>query len=427
MKNTTAILLLLSCCFLCSNTTFAQKAKFKNEKATCQKTRLPVNYVAPENRTYNVYKKGAYSETIEEFSRGIYGWKLDRDRPKMEAVISVYGFQIHPAKRNAQKKEKKDKDGKVTEKWTEYTYSSSADGMATLYIYGESSPFVYKKKEVEKSKAEKQKEAEAAAKKKDLEDNPFLSSEDVAEADNAGESDISEDSGLDGAMLPLAKRVSLDITENVQTQANRSASGAYKDYLDNHRPKLYKFRDNYPHQAYTQAMNTLNYEYGYSPINYRIALKSMKTDNHPEFKMWNDACQATQTLFKAFKYNKSIADNQSKFDPIINYFHKQAEQIPDDDRKAKNMKKAAFENLVNIMYYLDRHEELITLCQKYKDSKVLDRMANNIIDKSSRQAALLAFHKLDACHLDKMEDIADGDVESEEEQGEEEEEDDEGK
>ena len=398
---------------------FAQKAKFKNLKVTCQKTRLPQNFVEPENRVYDLYKKGSYSENVDVHDRGIYGWTHDMDNPKLEAAVSIYGFQINPAKRNAQKKEKKDKDGKVTDRWTEYSYSGSGEGKGTLYIYGESNPFVYEKKNskpAKKSKAELRREAEAEEKKKALAANPFLSSDDVADAEDAGESDISEDSGLDGALLPLVKRISLDISENVGTKAYRSSSAAYKDYRDNQKPKLYNFRAKYPSQAYSKAISTLNYEYGYSPVNYRVWLKKMKSEKHDEFEMWNNACQATETLFKTFRYNKSIAASQVKFDPIISYFNGQVEKIAEGDRKGKNIKKAAFNNLINLMYYLDRQEEVIALCKKYGDSKVLDKAAKKMLGKSERQVALMAFHKVDSCHLEEMADIEEGDIETEEEE-----------
>lgn len=417
MKNAKGLLLLLVCCFLGSNVAFAQKAKFKNMRANCQKTRLPQNYIQPENRTYSLYKKGAYSENIEVYDRGIYGWTLDQESPKMEAVISVYGFRISPSKRSSEKKVKKNKDGEVTERYTEYTYSGSATGKGTLYIYGESNAFVYKKVNAKKSKAEIQREEAAAAKQKELEDNPFLSAADVGDAgeEDAGESDINEDTGLDNAVLSLTERVSLDIDSNVKTKVYRSLSAAYKDYVEVQKPKLYDFRDRYPERAYNKAMNSLNAKYGYSPVDYKVWLRKMKTEKHPEYKMWNNATQAAQTLFKSFKYNKSIEASQAKFDPIISYFNEQVAKIDDKDKKGKKMKKAAFENLSNIMYYLERHEELIALCKKYQSSKILDKDAEKMLNKSDRQIALLAFHKVESCHLTKMADV-EGTIESQEEE-----------
>jgi hypothetical protein len=78
------------------------------------------------------------------------------------------------------------------------------------------------------------------------------------------------------------------------------------------------------------------------------------------------------------------------------------------------MKKAAFNNLTNILYYLDRHEAVITLCNKYKESKVLDKSAKRMLDRAERQIALMAFHKAKSCHIETLIEIEEGDIESEE-------------
>ena len=220
---------------------------------------------------------------------------------------------------------------------------------------------------------------------------------------------------MDNALLPLVDTYGLDVTKSVTTRANRSATAAYNDYRENQRPKLYDLRTDYPRQSYNRALNTLNYQYGYSPVNYSIWLKRMKTEKHPDFKMWNDACQATETLFKAFKYNKSIDAYQAKFEPIISYFRERLESIPEKDKKAKNMKKAAFDNLTNILFYLDRYDEVIAVCETYLEDKYLDKKAKRMRDKANRQKQLMAFHKVDSCHLENMKDIDDSDIESEEE------------
>jgi len=408
MKNTKVILSLLFFCFFVGNVAIAQKAKFKNLRSTCQKTRLPKNYIEPANRTYSLYKKGSYSDNVEVYNRGLYGWKIDQDAPKLEAVVSVYGFRISRAELTSKKKESKNKETGEVKRWREYQYSGSATGKGTLYIYGESNPFVYKKINAEKTKAELKREEEEAAKKKELADNPFLSAEDTddAAAEDEGESDISEDTGLDNAVLSLVERVDLDVIQRVRTKDSyRSSSAAYKEYANTQKPKLYDFRDAYPERAYNKAMNSLNARYGYSPLDYKFSLRKMKSEKHPEAKMWNQACQAAQTLFKSFKYNKSIDAKQAKFDPIISYFNDIVEKIDDKDRKGKKMKEAAFANLTNILYYLERHEAVITLGKKYGDSKIVGKEATKALNKSDRQIALLAFHHVKSCHLTQMADI----------------------
>ncbi len=412
MKNS----LLLLFCVLCVNVMFAQKAKFKSVRSKVQKIKLPTNYVSPEDRTYAIYTKGIYSENVGDPTQGIYGWTYDENSPKIEAMVSIYGFRIDPAKRSSSKKTKKDKDGNVTETWTEYVYTGSATGRGTLYTYGQSETFKYerrnsksKKKEEEKKKAEKE---EAAA-------NPFLSAEDAS--DDEGESNEGEDSGLDGTAMPLAERRSLDISTTVKSRSHRSITAAYKDYRENQISKLYDFRDGYPERVYNSAINTLNSQYGYSPTNFTVFLREMKSEKHPEFEMWNNAEKAAVTLFKGFRYNKSISDYQKKFDPIIAYFNSQVENIADSDKKGKTLKRAAFNNLIQIMYYLDRYEQVIALCEAQKESKMLGKSAEKMLRRANRQVALMAFHKVKTCHFEEMAEIDMDDIVSDEEEIEDEE------
>lgn len=407
---------LLTCALFFAPPVRAQKAKFKNFKTTCQKTRLPLVYVDPADRTYDLYVKGSYSADVEPYNRGVYGWVVDSENPKMEAVVSLYGFEIDPAKREAKKRQKKDKDGKVTESWTEYTYSGAARGRATLYMYGGSNAFRYKKKDSEKSKAELAKDAQAAEKKKELEANPFLSPQDVADSEEA-ESDVGEDTGLDDAMLPLVKTARLDVGKQVKTKAYRSSAKAYKNYRDSKRPQLVGFRNEYPKAAYGKALNALNARYGYSPVNYTVWLKKMKSDKHPDFQMWNDACQATQTLFKTFRYNKAIGSTRTKFGPIVQYFKTKADAVSQSDRKGKNTKKSAFTNAVNIMYYLDQLDGVIAYCAENQETKFVAKTARKMLAKANRHKALMDFHRVSTCHLEHTGDGGEAvEVESEEEE-----------
>ncbi len=405
-----SILILLSICFFLSgqNQLLAQKAKFKSKSAYIQKTRLPDNYIEPEKRTYDLYAQGSYSSQVDAHQKKIFGWKQDIDNPNVKGVVSIYGFSVDSPKVHSKKKTKKDDDGKVTDSWTEYHYTNSAKGRGTLYIYGTSNPFKYQDndKPKKKSKYQEKQEAKAAADKKALADNPFLSSEDVEEA----ESDIGEDEGLDGEALPLLDRVSVDQTKEVKSKTFRSSSKAYADYKNNQRNKLYDFKSTYPNSAYRSAISRLNRMYGYAPVKERFSMKTMKTEKHPEYKTWNDACTAASTLFKTVKYNKSIDATSTKFDPIIKYFSEQVKKS-NGDKKAKKLNKAAFKNLTNILFYLDRHDALIPIGKENLESKVLDKTAKRIVDKSKRLKAKLLFHKMKTCHVESAEEVAEDDIE----------------
>jgi len=422
----TLLLPLLAYAFLFGTPAQAQKAKFKNLKSTVQKTRLPAVYVAPEDRTYDLYVKGSYSADVEPYNGVIRGWKVNNENPNMEAVVSLYGFQVNPSKRTSEKKQTKDKEGKVTASWTEYTYTGSAVGKGTLYIYGSDNAFKYEKMDSDKSKSELAREAKAEAAresaKEELAANPFLSADDAAgdEEEDAGESDVSEDSGMDDALLPLVQTSGLDVSKSVSTGAHRSVSKAYKNYREVQRPKLSSLRNSYPRTAYGNAIKKLNARYGYSPVNYAVWLKKMKSDKHPEYKMWNDACTATATMFKGFKFNKSIDGAQGKFEPIVSYFEGKIAEISDKDRKGKKMKQAAFNNAANILFYLDMHDEAMALSDKYLDSKFLNKAAKKMRTKAHRQKSLMEFHHVSTCHLtSEIDDEDDAEVETEEEEADE--------
>jgi len=403
---------ILCLCLMMTTIGYGQKAKFKTDICVVQKVRLPINFSEPEQRTYQITTKGSYSDNIDATEKRIYGWAVTEESPNVKAVINIYDFSIGKVQKQSEKKEKKDKAGKVT-KWTEYYYTNSATGKGTLMVYGLDDPFEFKvqKSEKEKSKYEKKKEAKAAEQKKDLEDNPFLSAEVI---DEAAESTTRLDNvSLETTDLPVVSRISLNNSSSVSTKRHRSSSAAYKEYANSHEEKLRVFENIYPEKAYSNAMHNLNVLYGFTPVNSRFYLKRMKSSKHPEYKMWNDACQATETMFKTFSYNTPIEDKQKQFDPIIKYFDGQLKKIKDDDKKQRKMKKAALTNLLNILYYLDRHESVIEIASKYTDTKKLSRSAKNMKEKSQKQFAHLAFHKMSSCHIVSTEEISADDIESE--------------
>ncbi|MEO1515497.1 MAG: hypothetical protein AAFV95_10800 [Bacteroidota bacterium] len=378
---------------------------------TVQKTKLPVHYTDPDQRTYDLLLQGHYSYNLDQHDQKIYGWTASQESPSLKGVINLYGFSVGTPSKNSQKKEKKDKDGNVVKRWTEYSYSATATGKGSLYIYGHSNPFQYNKKK-KPSKSEEAKKAKAEAAKKDLEDNPFLSSEDIATAE---ESDIQEDKGLDNEELELVRRVSVDQSKTLKTsRTHKSARSAYDEFTSVQRPQLYNFKDAYQTAAYKSALNVLNNLYGFTPVNSRFYLKRMKTEKHGDYKMWNDACQATMTLFKGVRYNKPIDELQSKFDPIIAYFGKHVSRIPDSDKKARNMKKAAFHNLIYILYNLDRYDELTSWCEKAIGSKVTGRYGRKMLERAKKQEAHLAFHKMTTRHIDTNEEVEMDDIATEE-------------
>lgn len=405
--------LLLACCLLIGNTLQAQKAKFKGEVVKVQKTRLPLNYTEPSRRTYNLYTIGSYAAAINAHGKTIHGWTWDQESPNLKGVVSIYGFSTAKPRVTTKDRQTKDKEGNVTAKWTEYTYIGSAQGRGTLYIYGENNPFKFNAKPRKKTKAELKREAAEAAKQKELEENPFLSAED-------SEGDIGEDVGLQGENLPLADQVNLNISKSVQTRAHRSSNDAYQEYTRNKQAELNNFRQVYPEAAYTKAVSVLNQKYGYTPTVYTFYLKAMKSDKHDEFKTWNEACQASQLLFGKFRASETIQASEEKFNPILAYFTGLVNKIPDTDKKEKKVKKFAFQNMMTILSYLDRHDEVIEWCTENLESKVLGSVAKRELRRAEEFKAHLAFHHMTTRHMETLTNVSDDDIETADEDDDEE-------
>lgn len=402
---------LLALVLLCAATSgvSAQKAKFKSKIVTVQQARLPTNLTDVNSRTYDVIVKGQYADGVESQSKKLYGWTRNEETPNVKAVISAYSYNISSAKKNSEKKQTKDKEGNVTKSWTEYWYTGSAVGKGKLFVYGHSAPFSFVSSRKKMTKAQERAAAAAEAEKEELANNPFLSDDMAADAEDAAENDGGVAEGLTGDDLPLVKTVPLDQTTSVSSAHLKSSSAAYKDYADNQRPKLVDARSSYAQKVYNSAISSLNAQYGFAPVNNRFYLKEMKSDKHSEFKTWNSACQAVATIFKTYSFNQSI--DASKLDPIIAYFEGQVNAIPANDKKAAKHKKAAYNNLLNVLYFADRHDEVITWSEKYLEDKKLDKVAKRMVNKSERMQALLAFHSMETCHYETTEEFDPNDIE----------------
>ena len=57
--------------------------------------------------------------------------------------------------------------------------------------------------------------------------------------------------------------------------------------------------------------------------------------------------------------------------PVVQYFSEQFTSIGEDDKKGAKVRKAAFNNLIYTLYYLDMHDEVIAWSEKNLDSKNL--------------------------------------------------------
>ncbi len=396
--------------------TQAQNANIGSKACYVQKAGLPINYTDADARYYSLVTKGSYAYGLDNENKRLFGWQVDEVNPVIKAVVSLYGFSVNSPKRQSKKVEKKDKDGKVISSYTEYWYEGRAVGNGTLYIYGHQNEFSYSTKTPKAKKGPTKAELRAEEEQKKLEDNPFLTEEVI---DDLGSSEIEEDSGLEGLELPLARRINIDKVKTMSSNKFKSGYAALQDYRTRVYPALSDFRAAYPQGAYNNAINALNRQYGFAPNKSIFRLKTIKNDKHPESKLWNNATDAAIQIFKLVRFNKPVAKQKSSMMAIIDYFVTQVERNSEDDKKQRKVKKAALENLMNIYYFLDMHDEVLAIAGKHLESKKLGKMAERMEAKSKRQSAHLAFLKMNSAHLDDdTMEFDEGDIVELEEEGE---------
>lgn len=404
-KSFTLVFSLLT--FLFASNSIAQKARFGSVYCEVQKADLPYYYVEPSKRTYTIKAEGRYSDELN-LARKIFGWTRVEENPNFKVVVSLDRFEYTKPYMKEEIIEKKDDDGNVTERYVEYSKSRGVNGTGKVRVYSLMKPKNYFDMNtspltgVPKEQSEKD-----AEKSKKLEENPFLTKEDVQDALD-GKEEIEYEQKITTDLEKIYVRsLSSEVWMGTQIYRNREDAlleyeGSVLSALENAKPEIAQ-------SLFFEAMKYLNQNFGFQPVKYNFNLKQIKNDDFPDYKTWQQAVDATKTLMGNFRYNKGIDDAQQKFEPIISFFESQVKKYSSDDRKQLKIKKAALYNLYYILYYLDEHEKLIRLANKYLDVKKLDKGSAQMLAKSERQQDLLLMNKMNYSHLVNSDVLEDDD------------------
>jgi len=367
------ILLTTLTCFTLAHS-YSQKVDIDNHRIGIEYASLPENFIIPEDRTYQVeISSGSYKFDKKDIENHlvIRGWDK-KDAGAARIQVRLTGFIRGKSSYKKRVSEKKDKNGKVISKTNYYRYEVTNTGRADLRIYGPVNK--YKDATKKLSKNEKEKQAEVAS-------NPFLQNIDVSDQDKKFDEMVQS--------YDLSKNYSYATREFESIKAasdsyNRNISAEYANHLEDFNASITNRSTRY-----------LNQFYGYNRKRDRAIFKRLDSTKHPEFEMYENAVQATETIFAEKRFNKSYENIAESMQPIIDYFEAILTNYGSKDKQHKKLKSASMYNIAQIYYYLDQPDKVIAIGEQFLRWGHDKKDGEKFIKKANELKSELAFHEMD--------------------------------
>ncbi|MFK7809838.1 MAG: hypothetical protein AB8F74_18675 [Saprospiraceae bacterium] len=400
MRTSLFTLLLL----LCFSMVYGQKVKTKNTRIPIEFASMPIHKTSPDARTYSLEVEGNYKFDTQEIgdALNLRGWTYAEEGGAVVARIDVDNFIQGRSDYTREKKQSKNKEGKVTATWYEYTYSSTNTGLGSLKVFGPADPY---KAPVKKTKSSERIAKKKAEEKKKKDDNPFLKGVDLEESND----DAANEAGL-VARYDLTQRYTVT---GKTTKDLKSARSSYNNVANE---AYAKQLDRYANKVISNTNFYLNKTYGYNKRVERAKFKTLSSKKHPEYEMYNQATDALKAIFATKKFNKPTDEVITSMEPLIGYFKSITEKYSKDDKHQKRLKAASLYNLAQIYYYLDMPDKVMEVGNEYIAWDHDVKIGKNFIEKAKSLKHLLAFHDVNGRYFVTNED-ADA-IEGEEIEGE---------
>ena len=363
----------------------AQKVDIDKYRIYVEYASLPKHKVGTDNRTYSLDVAGKYKFDKNEIlnSLNLRGWTYVQDNGTVVAKLRVHDFVRGNSSKKKRTVEKKNKEGEVTSTTHYYRYSSKNTGRASLNLYGPDNSMSKQEKE-KKSKKDKEEIKKA--------NNPFL-----AGTDNVGgDSDVEEGEHVG----------KFDLSQNYTVKGNEytSATKAYDDYKSISNQEYSEQLENYQANVISRANYYLNTTYGYKKLRDRARFKRLDSENHPEYKMFDNATTALKELFSRKKFNRNYDDLISAIGPIEDYFKTVVEKYSKNDKHPKRLKAAAMYNLAQIYYYTDQPDKVIAIGNDYIRWGHDKKDGEKFVKKAQKLKEQLAFHGISGRYFETDED-----------------------
>ena len=364
-------LLLFSCL-----TSFAQKVDLDRFYFEVGYLTLPREFVEPADRNYGVRVVVAPAVVrlmppIDVYNQvQLWGFKKVENNPTIGATISFNAVRFEKSETKTRTEEKKDREGKVTETITYYANELTYSASGGYQLTGPRDNTKYEQKQEEK------KQTQVAT-------NRFLQNANL-QSSFAGRQ-------IDSGTFPS--------TMTQRTKEFRNLTDLNRYVYENKESIMIELLAGYVQNGINTANQSLNRWYGYVPYTGRDFLWILDSKSHPEYPVQQDAIKAIKELGKQMSATESLDRLEQNLQPVMAYFQDLKTKFAGSDKRDQKMRYAAFYNLANLYYLLDRPDQAIEeangLIKNGYDTKDGERFA----EQADQLKKDLVKHKLETRHM----------------------------
>lgn len=310
---------------------FSQKVDLDRFSFDYSFLKLPKEYVEPDKRTFGVRVETSKSIGVVTDVGQIYdrirvgGFDRVSQNPTVGVEVRFNNFKIMGYEIKERVEEKKDKDGKVTDRkyyyWAEVRFNAEGD-------YAIMGP-----RALDPKKAE--------VKAKEAEKNRFLQQANLSNDDNNKVM-----SGSTGTY-----------SQTYKTSEFKNSSDVRDYYRDN---QMF-IREEITREWVNNTINTINRQladlYGFEEQKGRDHLWILDSKSHPEYPIQQEAIKAIKQVLSEMSAFKGIKVLEKNLGPVMSYFEELKTKYKGSDKREQKMRYSAYYNLAKLYYLLDRADD----------------------------------------------------------------------
>ena len=319
-----------ACVVFLSISSFAQKVDLDRFSFDYSYLKLPKEYIDPAKRTFGVRVETSKSLGIVTDVNQIYdrirvgGFDKVGQNPTVGVEVQFNSFKILGYEIKERVEEKKDKDGRVTERKVYYLAEVKYSSDGNYAIMGPRTPT--------------QKQAEAQA--KEMEKNRFL------QQANVSNESFKVMSGSTGSFNQIYKTSEFKNSMDV------------RDY---YRDNQVLIREEITREWVNRTISTINQQlsdlYGFDEAKGRDHLWILDSKSHPEYPIQQEAIKAVKQLMTEMSAFRNIKVLEKNLGPVMSYFEELKLKYKGSDKREQKMRYSAYYNLAKLYYLLDRPDD----------------------------------------------------------------------